>query len=81
MYSHHNPFLSTTNPSKVIKQFGLFKFEEDLDATSWHVSSHLNLSLATTPLPKFKDHLPKFSATGTNQSMNTSLPFQMLAII
>jgi hypothetical protein len=65
MYNHYNPVVSTTNPTKVIKQFGLFKFEEDLNATPWHVSSPLNLAPATTPLPKFKDHLPKFSGNGT----------------
>jgi hypothetical protein len=61
MYNHYNPIVSTTDPTKVIKQFGLFKFEEDLDATMWHVSSPLNLAPATSLLPKFKDHLPKFS--------------------
>jgi hypothetical protein len=65
MYNHYNHVVSATNPTKVIKQFGLFKFEEDLDATMWHVPSQLNLALATTPLPKFKDHLPKFSRNGT----------------
>jgi hypothetical protein len=65
MYNHYNHVVSTTNPTKVIKQFGLFKFEEDLDATPWHVSSPLNLAPTTTPLPKFKDHLPKFSGNGT----------------
>jgi hypothetical protein len=64
MYNHYNHVVSTTNPAKVIKQFGLFKFEEDLDVTPWHVSSPLNLALATTPFPKFKDHLPKFSRNG-----------------
>jgi hypothetical protein len=29
------------------------------------VSSPLNLNPATTPLPKFKDHFPKFSCNGT----------------
>jgi hypothetical protein len=42
----------------------LFKFEEDLDATPWQVSSPLNLSLAIAPLLKFKDRFPKFSGNG-----------------
>jgi hypothetical protein len=29
--------------------------------TPWHVSSPLNIASDTCPLPKFKDHLPKFS--------------------
>jgi hypothetical protein len=36
-----------------------------LDATTWHVSSPLNLAPVTTPFPKFKDHLPKFYGNGT----------------
>jgi hypothetical protein len=43
----------------------LFQFEEDVNATLWHVSSPLNLTPATNPLPKFKDHFPKFSGNGT----------------
>jgi hypothetical protein len=49
----------------VIKKFGLFQFEEDATTTPWHVSSPLNLTPAANPLPKFKDHLPKFSGNGT----------------
>jgi hypothetical protein len=30
----------------------------------WHISSRLNLTPATHPLPKFKDHLPRFSRNG-----------------
>jgi hypothetical protein len=59
LYSHHAPVQSTTNPAKVIKKYGLFQFEEDATNTSWHVSSPLNLALATRPLPKFKEHLPR----------------------
>jgi len=65
MYSHYNLTVSTTNPAKVIKQFGLFKFKEDLNTTPWHVSYPLDLAPTTTPLPKFKYHLPKFSGNGT----------------
>jgi hypothetical protein len=60
LYSHHIPVQSTTNPTKVIKKYGLFQFEEDATTTPWHVSSPLNLSPATRPLPKFKEHLPRF---------------------
>jgi hypothetical protein len=60
LYSYHIPIQSTTNPTKVIKKYGLFQFEEDATTTLWHVSSPLNLALATRPLPKFKEHLPKF---------------------
>jgi hypothetical protein len=65
LYSHHIPFQSTTNPTKVIKKYGLFQFEEDATTTPWHVSSPLNLTLATHPLPKFKENLPRFSGNNT----------------
>jgi hypothetical protein len=64
MYNHYNPVVSTTNTTKVIKQFGLLKFEQDLDVSLWHVSS-LNLAWAIASLPKFKDHLPMFSRNGS----------------
>jgi hypothetical protein len=51
----------TTNPAKFIKKYGIFQFEEDATTTSLHVSSTLNLPPATHPLPKFKEHLPRFS--------------------
>jgi hypothetical protein len=54
LYSHHVHVQSTTNPTKVIKKYGLFHFEEVATTTSWYVSSPLNLALATRPLPKFK---------------------------
>jgi hypothetical protein len=65
LYSHHIPVQSTTNPTKVIKKYGLFQFEEDATTTPWHVSSPLNLAPATRPLPKFKENLPKFSGNNT----------------
>jgi hypothetical protein len=61
LYIHHIPVQSTTNPTKVIKKYGLFPFEEDATTTPWHVSSPLNLTPTTRPLPKFKEHLLKFS--------------------
>jgi hypothetical protein len=42
-----------------------FQFEEDATTTPWHVSSPLNLAPATHPLPKFKEHFPKFSGNNT----------------
>jgi hypothetical protein len=65
LYSHHIPVQSTTNPTKVIKKYGIFQFEEDTTTTTWHVSSPLNLEPATHPLPKFKEHLPRFSGNNT----------------
>jgi hypothetical protein len=65
LYSHQVPVQSTTNPAKVIKKYGLFQFEEDATTTLWHVSSPLNLAPATRPLPKFKEHLPRFSGNNT----------------
>lgn len=56
---------STTNPTKVIRKYGLFQFEEDVKATPWHVPSPLNIMPTITTLPKFKYHLPKFSFDGT----------------
>jgi hypothetical protein len=60
LYSHHIPIQSTTNPTKVTKKYGIFQFEEDATTTPWHVSSPLNLTPSTHPLPKFKKNLPKF---------------------
>jgi hypothetical protein len=51
LYSHQVPIQSTTNPTKVIKKYGLFQFEEDATTTPWHVSSPLNLAPTTHPLP------------------------------
>jgi hypothetical protein len=65
LYSHRIPFQSTTNPTKVIKKYGLFQFEEDTTTTLWHVSSPLNLAPATCPLPKFKEHIPRFLGNNT----------------
>jgi hypothetical protein len=65
LYSHHIPVQSTTNPTKVIKKYGLFQFEEDATTTPWHVSYPLNLAPATRPLPKFKEHLPRFLRNNT----------------
>jgi hypothetical protein len=72
LYSHQVPVQSTTNPAKVIKKYGLFHFEEDATTTLWHVSSPLNLAPATRPLPKFKEHLPRFSWNNT-VNMNKNL--------
>jgi hypothetical protein len=60
LYNHHIPVQSTTNPTKVIKNYGLFQFEEDATTIPWHVSSPLNLAPTTRPLLKFKENLPKF---------------------
>jgi hypothetical protein len=60
LYSHHIAIQSTKNPTKFIKNYGLFQFEEDATTTPWHVFSPLNLAPATCPLPKFKEHLPRF---------------------
>jgi hypothetical protein len=65
LYSHQNSIQSTTNPTKVINKYGIFQFEEYATTTSWHVSSPLNLSPPTRPLPKFKEHLPRFSRNNT----------------
>jgi hypothetical protein len=65
LYSHHIPVQSTKNPTKVIKRYGIFQFEEDATTTLWHVSSPLNLELASHTLPKFKEHLPSFSENNT----------------
>jgi hypothetical protein len=65
IYSDQVSVQSTTNPTKVIKKYGLFQFEEDATTTPWHVSSPLNLAPATHPLPKFKEYLPKFWGNNT----------------
>jgi hypothetical protein len=65
LYSHQVPIQSTTNPTKVINKYGLFQFEEDATTTPWNVSSPLNLALANHPLPKFKEHLHRFSRKNT----------------
>ena len=61
LYSHQVPIQSTTNPTKVIKKYGIFQFEEDATTTPWHVSSPRNRAPVTRPLHKFKEHLPRFS--------------------
>ena len=72
LYIHQVPFQSTTNPTAVIKKYGIFQFEEDATTTSWHVSSHLNLAPATHPLPKLKENLTRF--LGNNMvTMNENL--------
>jgi hypothetical protein len=65
LYSHHIPIQFTINPTKVIKKYGIFQFEEDTTTTTWHVSSPPNLTPATHPLPKFKENLPMFSGINT----------------
>jgi hypothetical protein len=75
LYSHHIPIQSTTNPTKIIKRYGLFQFEEDATTTLWHVSSPLNLAPASHPLPKFKEHLPKFSGNNTVSTNEHLVPF------
>jgi hypothetical protein len=55
LYSHHILVQSTTNPTKVIKKYGVFQFEEDATITPWHVFSPLNLAPITLPLPKFNN--------------------------
>jgi hypothetical protein len=69
LYSHQVPVQSTTNPTKVIKKYGLFQFEEDDTTTPWHVSSSLNLTPGTRPFPKFKEYLPRFSG---NKNVTTN---------
>jgi hypothetical protein len=65
LYSHHIHVQYTTNPTKVIKKYGIFQFEEDATTTPWHVYSPLNLGPTTRPLPKFKENLPRFSGNNT----------------
>jgi hypothetical protein len=65
LYNHHISVQYTTNPTKIIKKYGIFQFEEDTKTTLWHASSPLNLTPATRPLSKFKEHLPKFSGNNT----------------
>jgi hypothetical protein len=65
LYSHQIPFQSTTNPTKVIKKYGHFQFEEDGTTTLWYVSSPLNLTPTTHPLPKFKENLPNLFGNNT----------------
>ena len=64
MFSHSNLTNHPTNTQKVIKKLGIFSYEVDADATPCLVKSPLNLPLPTDSLPKFKDHLPKFSGNG-----------------
>jgi len=61
IYSPQVHVHSNANPAKVIKKYGLFQFEEYAMTTPWNISSPLNLAPTTHPLPKFKEHLPRFS--------------------
>jgi hypothetical protein len=71
LYNHHIPIQSTTNPTKFIKKYSLFQFEEDATTTPWHVSSPLKLAPANHPLPKFKENLPSFQEITLLVLMNT----------
>jgi hypothetical protein len=65
MYSGCNPMVSTTDPEKVIRKYGIFQFEEDLNNHLWLISTPLNLSYLINPLSyKFKKHLPLFLGDG-----------------
>jgi hypothetical protein len=59
IYSHQFHVQSTTNPSKVIKKYDLFQFEEDATTTPWNVSCPLTLAPLTRPLLNFKVNIPK----------------------
>jgi hypothetical protein len=65
LYSHQVHVQFTTNPTKIIKKYGLFQFKEDATTTPWNVSSPLNLAPATHPLPKLKENLPRFPRNNT----------------
>jgi len=65
MYSGYKPVTSANDPTKVIKKYGLFRFEEYANDTPWHVPSPLNLAPSRHPLPNFMDYFPKFSRNGT----------------
>jgi hypothetical protein len=65
LYIHQVPFQSITNPAKIINKYGIFQFEEDATTTPWDASSPLNLAPGTRPLPKFKEHLRRFSGNNT----------------
>jgi hypothetical protein len=41
LYSHHIPVQSTKNPTKVIKKYGIFQFEEDATTTLWLLSPNV----------------------------------------
>jgi hypothetical protein len=72
IYSHQIHIRSITSPTKVIKKYELFQFEEDVTTTPWNMSPPLNFAPTTQRLPKFKDHLPRFSGKGivtTNEHM------------
>jgi hypothetical protein len=61
-----NPVVSAINPGKVIRKYGLFEFEEDLNNSPWFVPTPLKFAHPVNPLPhKFKDHLPLFHGDGT----------------
>jgi hypothetical protein len=50
-------------------KFGLFQFEEYAITTPCHVSSLLNITPVTNPLPKFKDNFPKLLG---NENISTN---------
>jgi hypothetical protein len=65
LYSDQVHVQFTTNHTNIIKKYGLFQFEEDATTTPWNVSSPLNLSPTTHPLPKLKENLPRFPRNNT----------------
>jgi hypothetical protein len=64
MFSQFNPILVLNNPQKVVKKLHIFEYEVYVNATLWHTFYPLNIALTIDPLPKFKDHILKFSRDG-----------------
>jgi hypothetical protein len=61
MFSGCNHVVSTTNPGKVIRKYGIFEFEEDLNNSPWFVPTPLKFVHPINTLPhKFKNHMPLF---------------------
>jgi hypothetical protein len=61
-----NHVVSATDPGKVVRKYGLFDFEEDINNSPWFVPIPLKFAHLVKPLPhKFKNHLPLFHGNGT----------------
>ena len=65
MFRPYNNVINLAIPHKVMQKVGIFKYDFDVNPTTWCVPSPLYISPTTTPLSKFKDHLPNFSRNDT----------------
>jgi hypothetical protein len=65
LYSHQVPIQYTTNLAKSLKSMGFFSLKRMLQLPCGMFPLPLNLALATRPLTKLKENLPRFLGNNT----------------